>query len=299
LEIDAALQSFLEHVRHKSGSAHTVTSYSIDLRQFVSYLNKQKVASLNDVDATRIRAYLRELFNLGYSKASISRKLSSMRRFFAYLRQLGVTQADVGRGIHGPSMVRNIPRALSPEAVEKMFEAAECGEFPERDVAMLELLYSCGLRVSELVGLKWDGVDLEERWLIVMGKGDKERRVPFGDCAKKALSALRNRDASRDALGQYVFTSRGKDRHLTERTAHRVITSMAARCGLGNVTPHTLRHSCATHLLEKGAPIKFVQDFLGHESMATTQIYLTISASWMKESYVKHHPRAAIPDLAE
>ena len=155
-------------------------------------------------------------------------------------------------------------------------------------MAIIELLYGCGLRISELVGLKWQDVDLEERWLVILGKGSKERRVPFGIYAQKAL---RNLDISRISGNDFVFSGR-KGSPLTVRTVRRAVTNLALRGGLGGVTPHVLRHSCATHLLERGASLRFVQEFLGHESMATTQIYLTVSASWMKKSYMEKHPRA-------
>jgi integrase/recombinase XerC len=131
-------------------------------------------------------------------------------------------------------------------------------------------------------------VDLEERWLIILGKGSKERRVPFGSYAQKALRELQ---ASTQADKGPVFAGR-QGKSLTVRTVHRAVTLLAARGGLGGVTPHVLRHSCATHLLERGAPLKFVQEFLGHENMATTQIYLTISTSWMQQSYINCHPWA-------
>ena len=169
-----------------------------------------------------------------------------------------------------------------------LFETASEGEDPLRDTAILEVLYGCGLRVSELAGLKWDNVDMEERWLIILGKGAKERRVPFGSYAQKALAQLWIKKTSDNG---FVFAGR-KGKPLTVRTVHRIVTTLASRGGVYGVTPHVLRHSCATHLLERGASLKFVQELLGHENMATTQIYLTISASWMKKSYMANHPRA-------
>jgi integrase/recombinase XerC len=260
----------------------------VDLKQFADYLEEQGIERIVDVDTPQLRAYLRGLFGWGYSKATISRKLSALRSFFSCLREQGVLERDVARSLHGPSAPRGIPRALSVEAVDVLFKMASSSEEPERDTAVLEVLYGCGLRISELVGLKWDDVDLEERWLVVLGKGAKERRVPFGSYAQKALSTL---NLSKEPNAVYVFAGRN-GKSLTVRTMHRIVTTLAARGGLGGVTPHVLRHSCATHLLEKGASLKFVQEFLGHENMATTQIYLTVGASWMKESYMASHPRA-------
>ena len=192
------------------------------------------------------------------------------------------------RTLRGPAAPKGIPRALSAEAIGMLFDMALTGEDPVRDVAILEIFYGCGLRISELTSLKWNEIDLQERWLVILGKGNKERRVPFGSYAQKALLQLK---VAADPLNGFVFAGR-KGKSLTVRTVHRVVTNLAARAGLQGITPHVLRHSCATHLLEKGASLKFVQEFLGHENMATTQVYLAISASWMKESYIANHPRA-------
>ena len=288
--IEGAINAFIESVRGKSPSDHTHVSYASDLRQFAEYLETQGIVALDDVDASALRAYLRFMSGWGFAKATVARKLSSLRSFFAFLKKRGILRRDPARGIRGPSTRRSLPRALSEEAIHRLFDAAQSTKTELRDTAVLELLYGCGLRVSELVGLKWEDVDLEERWLIIMGKGSKERRLPFGNCAKRALLALRK---GMDHGGPYVFDGR-QGKSLTVRTVHRVVTGLAALAGLEGVTPHTLRHSCATHLLEHGASLKFVQEFLGHESLGTTQIYLTVSATWMKESYVASHPRADV-----
>jgi integrase/recombinase XerC len=280
--------SFLDYIKNKSASSHTFINYAVDLKQFSDYLEEQKIECLEDVDTSRLRAYLRGLFGWGYSKASIARKLSALRSFFSYLKVVGILERDVCRTLRGPSAPRNIPRALSAEAVNVLFEVAAYSEDPVRDTAVLEILYGCGLRISELVGLKWDDVDLQERWLTVLGKGSKERRVPFGSYAQKAMEQLWKGKTSDNG---FVFAGR-KGKPLTVRTVHRIVTTLASRGGLDGVTPHVLRHSCATHLLDRGASLKFIQELLGHENMATTQIYLTISASWMKESYMANHPRA-------
>ena len=287
-QISYSVASFLDYSKNKSTSSHTVVNYAVDLKQFVNYLEEQHIENLEDVDTSRLRAYLREMFGWGYSKASISRKLSALRSFFSFLKESGILERDITKSLRGPSASRSIPRALSMEAMNTLFEMASSSEDPLRDTAVIEVLYGCGLRISELVNLLWRDVDMEERWLVVLGKGSKERRVPFGSCAQKALRHL---ESSRNLENDFVFAGR-KAKPLTVRTVHRIVTGLAARGGLQGVTPHVLRHSCATHLLEKGASLKFVQEFLGHENMATTQIYLTISASWMKESYMANHPRA-------
>ena len=291
LKMDGAIDAFTEYVRHRSPSDHTFVNYSSDLRQFADYLEAQGMDDVAQVDTPVLRAYLRTLSGWNFSRATVARKLSSLRSFFAFLKKRGFREDDPARALQGPRTRRPLPRALSEEAIGRLFEAAEGeeGNARTRDVAILELLYGCGLRISELTGLRWQDVDLDERWLIILGKGNKERRVPFGNCARRALLVLKEEGP----VGEYVFAGR-KDSPLTVRTVHRAVTALAAQAGLEGVTPHTLRHSCATHLLEHGASLKFVQEFLGHESLSTTQIYLTVSASWMKESYAAAHPRANI-----
>lgn len=286
--IDDAIESFMAHVGSRSSSEHTLVNYATDLRQFAAYLEEQSISDIGLVEPAVLRAYLRALSGWNFARTTISRKLSSLRGFFAFLKERGVLDRDPARSLRGPSAPRGLPRALSEEAVNRMFAMAEASDSPVRDVAVMELLYGCGLRISELTGLKWADVDLVERWIVVLGKGDKERRVPFGHCARRALEHL---EAQQDIPTPYVFSGRG-GRALTVRTVHRIVTALAARAGLEGVTPHVLRHSCATHMVERGASLKFVQEFLGHESLATTQIYLTVTASWMKESYASAHPRA-------
>ena len=292
LKMGGAIDAFIEDVQHRSPSDHTSISYASDLRQFADYLEAQGIGDVGKVDTPVLRAYLRTLSGWDFSKATVARKLSSLRSFFAFLKKRGFREDDPARSLQGPRTRRPLPRALSEEAVGRLFEAVEAENEENtrvRDTAIMELLYGCGLRISELTGLRWQDVDLDERWLIILGKGNKERRVPFGNCAKRALLALREEGP----VGEYVFDGR-KGNPLTVRTVHRIVTALAAQAGLEGVTPHTLRHSCATHLLEHGASLKFVQEFLGHESLATTQIYLTVSASWMKESYAAAHPRANV-----
>ena len=296
--IGSALEIFTRHIQDRSPSDNTFINYASDLKQFEEYLRTQGIEDVSGVDATVLRGYLRTLFGWGFEKSTISRKLSSLRSFFSFLKERGILERDPARNIQGPVSRRPLPRAISEEAIGRLFEVAAASENPVRDTAILELLYGCGLRISELTGLKWADVDMGERWLTIMGKGSKERRVPFGRCAHRALLAIRAQRGEDGGDGgaeanPYVFEGR-KGKPLTVRTVHRAVIALSKAAGLEGVTPHVLRHSCATHMLEHGASLKFIQEFLGHESLATTQIYLTVSASWMKESYAAAHPRAHV-----
>jgi integrase/recombinase XerC len=291
-QIHSIVSYFLDYVNEKSTSGNTFVNYEVDIRQFTEYLKGQNIERFEDVGISDLRAYLRGLFGWGYSKTTIARKLSVLRSFFSCLKDRGILESNPTRTLRGPSAPKSVPRALSLESVNVLLKMAEISEAPVRDRAIMEVLYGCGLRIAELVGLRWNDVDLEERWLVVLGKGSKERRVPFGTCAQRALRELK--DHTGEANG-FVFAGRGRN-PLTVRTVHRAVTALATRGGLEGVTPHVLRHSCATHLLERGASLKFVQEFLGHENMSTTQIYLTVSATWMKESYMNSHPRAGMQD---
>jgi len=296
-QIGSAVASFLEHVKNKYASGHTSVNYEVDMRQFAGYIEEYGIENLESIDVPVLRAYLRNMAGWGFAKPTIARKLSALRSFFSYLKDSGAISTNPARSLKGPPTPRNIPKALSSEAVNVLFKMCESSEEPIRDTVVLEVLYGCGLRISELAGLKWSDVDLDERWLMVFGKGSKERRVPFGSYAQEALRALSLKyseawqGAQREAPVGFVLAGKS-GKSLTVRTVHRIITKLAERGGLDGVTPHVLRHSCATHLLERGASLKFIQEFLGHENMATTQIYLTVSASWMKESYMACHPRA-------
>ena len=195
--------------------------------------------------------------------------------------------------IKGMTSPRPLPKAVSYETINRMLELAKISKTPERDTLIFELLYGAGLRISELVALKWEDIDIESRWLVVTGKGDKERRVPFGNFAALALKDVY---AKYGHETDYILPDESGKRAVNVRTVHRIVTGIAKKADAFTVTPHVLRHSCATHMLEGGASLKFIQEFLGHENLSTTQVYLTISASHMKESYAKAHPRACFEE---
>ena len=286
----STIDLYLDHLRfEKEASPHTVTNYAADLAQFAEFLDHQGVVRPESVDSRMIRFFLREIMGFGYSKTSVSRKLSAVRSWSAFLKERGALPTDPAKGVQGPKLPAILPRALSRENVKRLIEEGPDGDDRIRDRAILELLYGCGLRVSELVELRWEALEpVEERMLRVAGKGEKERIVPFGQFA---LAALREWRPFVPTDAPFLFPGL-KGGAVTVRTVHRVVLRASARVGLSGVTPHTLRHSFATHLLEGGASLAVVKDLLGHESLLTTQRYLAINAEHLRESYRVAHPRA-------
>jgi len=296
ISFEQAVDLFIEKVKLQAGTTgNTAVSYSVDLAQFASYIEKLGIEEFSDVSQKIIKSYIREMSNW-YAKSSISRKLSALRSFFLFTVETGLINANPMKAIKGVASPRPLPKAISRETVNKMLELAKMSKTPERDTLIFELLYGAGLRVSELVALKREDVDITSGWLIVSGKGDKQRRVPFGRFAAKALvDAYKTYGQNID----FILPDDSGKRAINVRTVHRIVTGIAKKAGAFSVTPHVLRHSCATHMLEGGASLKFIQEFLGHENLSTTQIYLTISASRMKESYAKAHPRACFEEHEE
>lgn len=296
MDIQRHIDEFLTYIGAGLGRAdNTVVNYAVDLAQFADYLDSSGYESLSELDIGCLRGFLREMSGFGFSKSSIARKLSTLRGFMQFLATTGVIAGDISIGLKGPRLEASLPRALAYDDVLRLLtDGAKNTKKELRDTLVLELLYGSGLRVGELVSLNWGDVDITERWLRVMGKGSKERMVPFGRTAQELLQRwmlyVMDRGESTDASAPLLFGV-GSDR-LTERTVHRIVLAAGKRVGLVGVHPHSLRHSFATHMLERGAPLRVIQELMGHESLATTQRYLTITAAQMKKSYLEAHPRA-------
>lgn len=288
-KISVSLDLFFDHLRfEKEASPHTVTNYSVDLAQFAEFLEVQGIDAPEEVEGKTIRSWLREMMGYGYAKTSAARKLSSVRSWFAFLFDRGLIPSDPAKGVRGPKLPSRLARALSREDAARLVEAGQSGEDPLRDSAVLELLYGCGLRIAELAALRWQDVDLDERMVRVLGKGSKERIVPFGTCALRALGSWRD---SAETENGHVFPGQ-RGGAIAVRTVHRIVRRAALKAGVANVTPHVLRHSFATHLLEGGASLRVLQELLGHESLLTTQHYLAVGADHLRKNYELAHPRA-------
>lgn len=286
---------FIENLKYQRQlSDHTVLNYAVDLKQFLTYLEKQEVKEPGEIKREHVRAYVRDMMGFGYSRSSVARKLSSIKSWASFMTRNGTVPKDPASGVRGPKLPSNLPRALSREDVNRMLEeGVRKNRNFRRDRAILELLYGSGLRIGELSVLKWEDADLEERWLRISGKGSKERIVPIGSFAVKALEDLKIENRERSI---FVFSG-GEKGHISERTVNRVVKRAAQQVGLSGVTPHMLRHSFATHMLEGGASLRVLQDLLGHESMLTTQRYLTVTAEHLKKNYRKIHPMADEGDV--
>ena len=292
-DISENIEAYAAYLEAQGKSGHTVLNYRIDLRHFRDYLINQKIYNVCDIDTLSIRIFLSSILGIGEAKTSASRRLSAVRGFTSWLFSNRRTKTDPSLGLKGPKKSEPLPRALSYEQTMKLINEGfdKSSKTVRRDRLLVEMMYGSGLRVSEVIGLDWNKVELEERMLRIMGKGSKERLVPFGVPQQKLLEEWR--DITCTDVNSPVFTSgtHNKER-LTVRTVDRVVLRAAARAGLHGVTPHTLRHCCATHMLERGAPLKFVQEMLGHESIAATQRYLSITNEQIKRSYIMAHPAA-------
>lgn len=291
--LSAAIDLYLQDMRSGLGrSAHTTVNYAVDLSQFAGYLQGLGVEAPGEIETTHIRGFLRDVVGFGYARSSAARKLSAVRSWLRFLQHRGVISRNPAGGVRGPKLPSRLPRAISREEIELLLEKGPDGSDAPRDLAVMELMYGSGLRIAETAGLRWEHIDLAERWIRVLGKGEKERLVPMGRYAVRALELWRSVSGQGSA---FVFPGAGGGA-ITVRTLHRVVHRAAARAGLPGVTPHVLRHSFATHMLEGGANLRVLQELLGHESLVTTQKYLKITAEQMRRSYTLAHPRAGSCD---
>jgi len=291
----AAAEAFLRHLEHeRNASPRTVRSYDVDLRQFVLHLEHElgREAQPQDVDHLLIRGFLAELHRRGLSKASSARKLAALRSFFRYLCREGRLSANPAKLLLSPRREKRIPSVLEPSQVELLLQVPGEGKAVLRARAILELLYATGLRCAELVSLDLGELDTEARTARVLGKGHKERVVLFGAPAAEALRAwLLARPELRPRSEAVFLNARGgrlSDRSVRALVARRVRQlALERRC-----SPHTLRHSFATHLLTRGADLRSIQELLGHASLSTTQRYTHVDTRHLLEVYRKAHPRA-------
>jgi integrase/recombinase XerD len=308
IEIDR----YLDHLLVERGlSANTIAAYRRDLARYRAFLGSRGVTDPRDVDDAAVRSFMASVSasthgpdERPYRSTTVARTLSSVRSFHRFLVREGVTERDPAAAARQPKLPRTLPHPLPVDEVARLLDAPrDDTAVGLRDRALLELLYGSGLRVSELVGLDVDDVDLEEGAVRVLGKGGKEREIPLGRFGRDAASAwlVRGRPdlASTRSRGAFFLNTRGG--RLTRQSVNRILATYARAAGIRRrVTPHSLRHSFATHLLEGGADVRVVQELLGHASVATTQIYTLVTEEHLREVYYSSHPRArAVTDTDE
>jgi integrase/recombinase XerC len=308
------LKDFLDHLRlNRNASRHTVTAYGSDLSQFLKFVAAARDLKVNalkpdDVDVTAIRGFLAELHRHRISASSAGRKLSALRTFIKYLNREDLLIGDPGALVSAPKRGETIPAHLSMDEMSRLLEMPDTSTpLGRRDRAILELFYASGLRLSELVGLGIEDVSLSSRMVRVLGKGRKERLVPFNTATADAIRAwLKDRAGALDATGAEgarrarratgakapLFLNYRGDR-LSTRGVDRLVRRYVAQCSTKfGISPHALRHSFATHLLSRGADLRAIQELLGHARLSTTQRYTHVNAQQLIDVYKKSHPRA-------
>jgi integrase/recombinase XerC len=293
------LADFLRYLGlEKNASTNTVKSYREDLTQAVAFLQEQlgSQATVRQISARHLRAFIAHQVEAGFARSTVARRLAALRSWFRYLCRQGVLTTNPAHGLRGPRLEKRLPRVLDGEQAVALVEApATEGPLALRDRALLEVLYSAGVRVGELAGMDLDDLDLEGGMATVRGKGRKERLVLLGPQAVEALRAwfaVRASIGVKAATQTAVFLNKNGTR-LTTRSIGRLVEKYVQQTGVGKeISPHSLRHTFATHLLDGGADIRAVQELLGHKSLGTTQIYTQVSTQKLRDSYDKAHPRA-------
>lgn len=294
-----ALAEFLRYLAlERDASEHTVKSYREDLTQAIEFFTQklgQQSAAMGDITSRTVRSYLVWLHEQGYAKTTVARRLAAVRSWCKFLCRRGKLSANPAESIKGPRQDKTLPHFLSVEAILRLLDAPSAEQpLGLRDRAILETLYSAGLRVSELTGLNIGDVDLDSSIATVRGKGKKERLVLLGPYSLDAITKwlpVRENFIKRGATDAVFLNKHGT--RLTSRSVGRLLEKYLSQTGLDPKTsPHSIRHSFATHLLDKGADIRSVQELLGHRSLSTTQIYTHVTTQRLQEDYRKTHPRA-------
>jgi integrase/recombinase XerC len=291
------IERYLQELAREGSSPHTLAAYEADLRQFLDFLSPPELAPPPpaEIDLLILREWLAGLYRDGLIAVTIRRKLAAVRGLFRFMLREGVVRINVARLVRTPKAPKKLPEVMSEEQVNGLIDGVGDGKlerpFPARDRAIFELLYGCGLRVSELAGLNLEDLDRTERWLLVRGKGRKERQVPLPGKAAEALEHyLEGRPIVRDEPA--VFLNHHK-RRLTIRGIHGIVKFYAIYVnGDPSIHPHSFRHAYATHLLADGADLRAIQELLGHARLSTTQKYTQVSLVDLMAVYDKAHPRA-------
>ncbi len=291
--IDFPLDEFLNYLSVEKGLAHnSIEAYRQDLNQYRSYLTRKKISGLDRVKRDEIVQFLLKEKDRGLEPASLARRLVAVKLFHRFLHKEGRLKVDITSILEGPRLWKKLPHFMTLPEMERILQAPQ----PKkpggvRDRALLELLYATGMRVTEVVTLRREDLNLESAFLKCRGKGEKERIVPLGQTAIEAIKVYLTKVRSRLPPSEFVFVN-ASGKSLTRQRLWQLIRQYARAAGIQKkITPHTFRHSFATHLLERGADLRIVQELLGHADISTTQIYTHVSRDHLKSVHAKFHPR--------
>jgi integrase/recombinase XerC len=293
--VEKAVDQFLQSLRQRNASVHTIKAYRGDLDEFAAYAGSRR---WKQIDHVTIRGFLSHLYEKGLEKTSVARSLAALRSLYRWLAQEGVVEQNPAALVSTPKLPKKLPRVPTIEEMNSVLDGKmpEVAAFPERDRLMLELLYGCGIRNSELIGINLDDVRLSAEAILIRGKGKKERYVPFGDSVRIALAAylpVRQQMLANTKKTTAALLINWRGGRLTTRSVGRIIKKIAVAKGLSpDVHPHTLRHAFGTHMLEEGADLRAIQEMLGHERLSTTQRYTQLSIKHVLHVYDQTHPRA-------
>lgn len=297
-ELRRQIDAYLAELALENASPHTIRNYREDLEQFLDYFSPPETEPPlpRDIDALAIREWLGSLYDRKLNVITIRRKLAAVRSLFKFMMRSGAISINAARLVRTPKAPRSIPAVMTAEQANALVDGVSAGKlerpFPERDLVIFELLYGCGMRISELVGLNLEDIDFSQRWLRIRGKGRKERDAPFGSKAASALERyLAKRTPFRPDERALILNHRG--RRLTDRGARQIVKLYAELlAGDSSVHPHSLRHAYATHLLADGADLRVIQELLGHARLSTTQKYTQLSLTDLMAVYDRAHPKA-------
>ena len=296
-DLAQAVERYLAELGRQNASLHTIRNYSTDLDQFLEYFSppEEKTIAPSALTPLMLREWLGDLYDRGLSVVTIRRKLAAVRSLFKFMLREGTVNANIARLVRTPKAPQRVPLVPTAEQTNTLVDGVAADTFdkpyPERDLLMFELLYGCGLRISELAGMNLDDFDTSGRWIIVRGKGRKERQVPYGS---KAAAALEKYQAVRAAkLGERSLLVNHRGTRLSDRGMYNIVKFYARMISAdSSLHPHSLRHAYATHLLADGADLRAIQELLGHARLATTQKYTQVSLTDLMAVYDRAHPKA-------
>ena len=296
-ELADLITQFLDERRRENVSPHTLRNYGSDLEQFRAYFTTPEgvTASLNSIDTLALREWLASLYDRELKVISSRRKLAAVRSFYKWLVREGKVPINVAKLLRTPKLPKTLPNVLSAEDTNRLIDTVAQDTldrpFPQRDLAIFEFLYGCGVRVSDLVGLDLPDIDLKERWIRVMGKGRKERQVPYG--ARAAAALERYLEVRHAATHEVAVFLNARGTRLSDRSIRNIVKFYSTYlAGDNTLHPHSLRHAYATHLLSDGADLRSIQELLGHARLSTTQRYTQVSLHDLMAVYDKAHPKA-------